>query len=73
VVSSSAWWQQQPLSLLPARFDSDETALVLSQSKFVQAVRDALRHFVRPDALHHNPLIVSDQISRTRLSSKFRA
>lgn len=36
-----------------------EGSLTLSQSEFNQAVWDAFRHFVRPDVLHHNPLLRS--------------
>jgi hypothetical protein len=35
------------------------SVLVLSQPEFAQAVRDALRHFPRPDELQSNPLIRS--------------
>jgi hypothetical protein len=36
-----------------------EPLAVLSESAFAEAVRDALRDFVRPDALHDNPLLRS--------------
>jgi hypothetical protein len=33
--------------------------VVLSEDRFTEAVRDALRDFTRPDALRHNPLLLS--------------
>ncbi|GAP98885.1 hypothetical protein [Leptolyngbya sp. NIES-2104] len=36
-----------------------EPSFTLNQSEFNQAVWDAFRHFVRPDVLHHNPLLRS--------------
>jgi hypothetical protein len=38
---------------------STPAVLVLSQPEFAEAVRDALRHFPRPDELQSNPLIRS--------------
>jgi hypothetical protein len=47
-------------SALPPRPPAAPPAvLVLSQPEFAQAVRDALRHFPRPDELQANPLIRS--------------
>ncbi|MGH2544841.1 MAG: ATP-binding protein, partial [Ardenticatenaceae bacterium] len=45
---------------------SSEPLIVLDESTFALAVRDALRDYTRPDLLHHNPLtrsrLVIDQI-----------
>lgn len=72
LVSPTLWWNQLeqrklsntapelPLSPMPSTLPlGGELPIVLSQPEFVQAVRDALRHFVRPDALHNNPLLRS--------------
>jgi hypothetical protein len=42
-----------------APYQASEPLLVLSQSEFVEAVRDALRNFSRLDALGNNPLLRS--------------
>ena len=41
--------------------DTDQTSL--SQAQFAEAVQQALRDFVRPDALRHNPLLHSRLVS----------
>ncbi len=50
-----------------------EQVVVLSQSDFAAAVRDALRDFVRPDLLRSNPLVrsrlVLDVVQRTGASA----
>jgi hypothetical protein len=43
----------------PAVVQATEQVIVLSQSDFAAAVRDALRDFVRPDLLRGNPLLRS--------------
>jgi hypothetical protein len=45
--------------VFPAVIPAAQPVLVLSQSDFAAAVRDALRDFVRPDLLRVNPLLQS--------------
>jgi len=47
----------EPKTAPPPR--TSEPLLVLSQSDFVEAVREALRHFAQPDLLHQSPLLRS--------------
>lgn len=65
VIPATIWWEQlgqrKILNAAPDLSLSSltEPLLILSQPEFAQAVRDALRHFVRPDALHNSPLLRS--------------
>lgn len=65
VVSPTAWQQllaQREIDATvetPTESHMSEPLLVLSQPEFIEAVRDALRHFTRLDALHQNSLLRS--------------
>ncbi len=50
---------QEELQLLPPGPDSPPPLMVLSQPEFAEAVRQALKHYHRPDTLAHNPLLRS--------------
>ncbi|MDF5734102.1 MAG: ATP-binding protein [Rhizonema sp. PD38] len=65
VVSPTVWQQllaQREIDATvetPIESQISEPLLVLSQPEFTEAVRDALRHFTRFDALHQNSLLRS--------------
>jgi hypothetical protein len=52
-------------NLKPSDLEREAPAplVVLSQPEFEEAVRDALRDYTRPNALHHNPLLRSRLIT----------
>ncbi len=54
-ITAPAESSQQPLPAPPI----SQPVLVLSEPEFAEAVRDALRHYTRVDALRNNPLLRS--------------